>query len=304
MEMQGSLGEFSIAEVLQFLSLHDADGVLRVKKGKEEVNFGFKNGKITDAAHGGENFFFSINEYIIRRGLVSEDELENYKKKADELNISIVELLLQEKIITEEGLKSIISFKIQEIMDELLTWDQGKYSFIAGKKLYEKSEITVELEPNALVMEGMRRIDEWEEIKKVIPDEKITLVRREKPLISISLDDEEKLLLEKFEDGLSVEKLIKKTGLGKFQTFNSVYKLMEIGLLEEKEGEEEEEKKKEKIRRRIKRHKIPYRKILKNAVLVTFILINLVFFFKYRVKRLKNPLMSIKNAVQGLTKYK
>ena len=70
-----------------------------------------------------------------------------------------------------------------------MTWNSGRYSFEAGKKLYQHSAFSVEIEPNNLVMEGMRRIDEWPLIEQALPDEDITLRK--------NAEEETKLMLEK-----------------------------------------------------------------------------------------------------------
>jgi len=89
MEMEGSIQEFSVPEILQFLSLHEADGVLKLKTGKEEVDFGFKRGKITDALHKGEKLFHSISEYIQRTGLIDPNTFKKFNEKAKELDLTL-----------------------------------------------------------------------------------------------------------------------------------------------------------------------------------------------------------------------
>lgn len=300
MELEGSLEEFSVPEILQFLSLHDANGVLRMKSINESVGLSFKKGKITAAAHKGEDFFFSINEYILRIGRISEDELEEYQKEAKELNVSVIHLLLQEKKIENPELREIILFKIQEIVDEALTWDSGRYSFEAGESLYSSSIISVELDSNALVMEGMKRIDEWPQIRDVLPSDSVSLQSKEKPEIDIELGDNEKRILEQFIDGITVGELVKITGLGKFLTYSAVYKLIEIGLIsrveEEKRGDDYIDKE------LIQKYKVSYTTLFKRIVLIGFILFNLFFFFQFKLDGLKGFIRDVKNTVQRVDK--
>ncbi len=290
MEIEGSIEEFSVPEIMQFFSLHKADGVLRMKTEKEEVDFGFKKGKIAAAAHKGENLFYSINDYIFRAGKITEEELKDYNEKAKELDISVLQVLLQEGKVGGKELREIISFKIQEIVDEVLTWKMGRYSFHPGEALYASSSISVELEPNALVMEGMWRIDEWPQIKAVIPNDSVVLRKKDKPEITLELGDREKKLLEKFTDGLTVGELIRVSGLGKFQTYDAVYKLIEMGLIK-KAGEE--------LARKIM---VPYKSIFKGAILIGFILFNLFFFIRYKLDRLKDFSKDVKKVVQRVDK--
>ena len=293
MEIEGSIEEFSVPDILQFFSLHKADGVLRMKTKKEEADFGFKKGKIAAAAHKGEDFFYSINDYLFRAGKITERELKDYSKRASDSNVSVFQLLLQEGKIGGKELREIISFKIQEIIDEVLTWKEGRYSFHPGEALYASSSISVELDPNALVMEGMWRIDEWPQIKAVLPDDNVVLKKKDKPEIALELGDKENKVLEKFTDGVTIGELIRITGLGKFQTYNTVYRLIEIGLLR-KLGEELLIKK-VKIR-------IPFKTIFKESFLIGFILFNLFFFIRFKLDRLDNFFQDVKRIIQTLDK--
>ncbi|MEA1913248.1 MAG: DUF4388 domain-containing protein [candidate division WOR-3 bacterium] len=297
MEMEGSIREFSVPEILQFLSLHVADGVLRLEVGREKVSFGFKKGKITDASHRGEDLFSSISEYIQRTGLISEEEILKYRKKAKESGLSIPQILLKEDKFDEKDFQEIISFKIHEIVDEVLVWKEGKYSFEAGRSLYPNSTFSVELEPNALVMMGIRRIDEWPQIKEVLPDDNITLTSQKKPEIDVEIGEDERIILEKFTDHITVGELVRKSGLGKFRTYNSIYKLIEIGFLE-KTGKKNEEKELEMGERFIQLPRISIISILKKALLIGFILFNFFFFFHAKLKNLTPFFRSIKNMVQ------
>jgi hypothetical protein len=293
MEIEGSIEEFSVPEILQFFSLHKADGVLRMKSGKEEVDFGFKKGKIAAAAHKGEEFFYSINDYLFRAGKITEKELKDYNKRANELNVSVFQLLLQEGIVGGKELREIISFKIQEIIDEVLTWKEGRYSFHPGEALYTSSSITVELDPNSLVMEGMWRIDEWPQIRTVLPDDNVVLKKKDKPDIALELGDKEKKVLEKITDGITIGELIRITGLGKFQTYNAAYRLIEMGVL--RKGGEELLIKKVSLN-------IPFKAIIKEAFLIGFIIINLFFFIRFKLDRLGNFFQDVKKIVQTLDK--
>lgn len=279
MEMQGSIQEFSVPEILQFLSLHEADGVLRLRAGREVVHFGMKNGKITDATYRGKETFYSIDEYIQRTGMISSEKLEEYRKKAKELDISTLDYLIQEGIFEEEEFERIISFKIQEIIDEVLTWDDGNYSFEAGKSLYKESGYSVRLDSNSLVMEGMRRIDEWPQIKSVIPDSNYSLSLKGEPHIDVEMGKDEETVLDKFEEGITVEELVKVSGLGKFQTYNSVYKLIELGVLEITEKSERKPEKK------VKAKKVNFRNVITRLILVVFILANVFFLFKFKIEK-------------------
>ncbi len=295
MEMEGSIQEFSVPEILQFLSLHEADGVLKLKSGREEVDFGFKKGKITDALHKGEKLFHSISEYIQRTGLIDPDTFKKFNERSKELGLNLMEIIEKGEVLSKKEVEKIIAFKIQETTCEVLTWNGGRYSFQAGKKLYEHSTFSVELEPNTLVMEGMRRIDEWPLIEKVLPDENITLRKLEKPEINVEIGEDEKIILEKVTDDISLNELVGISGIGKFRTYNSVYKLTEIGLMEKTKGKGKIKKPKKTF---VKKQRMSFPLDLKQISLYVFILINIIFLFKFRLNNVGDNIKDIKNLLK------
>ena len=292
MEMEGSIQEFSVPEILQFLSLHEADGVLKLKSKKEEVDFGFKRGKITDALHKGEKLFHSISEYVQRTGLIDPGTFKKYTDKAKELGLTLMEIIEKGEVLSKREIEKIIAFKIQETTCEVLTWNEGKYSFEAGKKLYQHSAFSVEIEPNTLVMEGMRRIDEWPLIEQALPDENVVLSKLDQPEIDIEIGEDEKIILEKITEDITLKDLVGISGIGKFRTYNSVYKLTEIGLIGKTQGET---KIKTRQKSYVKSTSVSLPFDLKRVFLYVFILIHVVFFFKFKISRMDDNLTNIIN---------
>jgi hypothetical protein len=295
MEMEGSIQEFSVPEILQFLSLHEADGVLKLKSGREEVDFGFKMGKITDALHKGEKLFHSISEYIQRTGLITPKAFKKFNERAKELDLNLMEVVEKSEVLSKKEIEKIIAFKIQETTCEVLTWNVGKYSFEAGKKLYQHSPFSIELEPNTLVMEGIRRIDEWPLIEKALPDGNVILRKLEEPEIDVEIGKDEKIILEKITDDITLNELVGISGIGKFRTYNSVYKLTEIGLIEKIKGKSKSKKYKKSF---VKKQRMTFPLDLKQILLYGFILIHIIFLFKFRLNHVRNNIRDIKNLLK------
>lgn len=293
--MEGSIEEFSVPEILQFLSLHEADGVLKLKSGREEIDFGFKRGKITDALHKGEKLFHSISEYIQRTGLIDPNTFKKLNERAKELKLNLMQIVEKGEALSQKEIEKIIAFKIQETTCEILTWNAGKYSFEAGKKLYQHSTFSVELEPNTLVMEGIRRIDEWPLIEKALPDENIILRKLEKPEIDVEIGEDEEIILEKITRDITLHELVEISGIGKFRTYNSAYKLIEIGLIEKTKGKGKIKKRKKSF---AKKRSMSSPLDLKQILLYGFILLNIIFLFKFRINHLGDNIRDIKNLLR------
>lgn len=281
MALKGKIEEFAVPEVFQFVALHEGDGVLTFKNKNEEISFGFINGKVSGALYGKQDIFKPLEEYIVNSGKITSEELKRFKSMIKEENRQIDEVLLEENIITQDEIKSIIKFKIQEIVDEVLTWKEGIYSFHPGQQIYKERKIEIAIEPNALLMEGARRIDEWSRIKEILSDPEVKIFITEKKKAEVEIGYEEEVILNIHSDGMKLKDYIEKSGLGKFRTYNAIFNLIELGLLtkEEKVQEIEEEIQKRKI-------KINYKKVLnflEIIIFIMFILFLTYFLFKFKL---------------------
>ncbi len=282
MALKGKIEEFPVPEVFQFVALHEGDGVLTFKNKNEEISFGFLNGKVSGALYGKQDMFKPLEEFIVNSGKMTSEELKRYKSMTKSENRPIYEVLLEENIITMDEIKSIIKFKIQEILDEVLTWKEGTYSFQPNQQIYKEGKIEVAIEPNALLMEGARRIDEWPRIKEVLNDPDIKLFSTDKKKIDVEIGKEEEVILNIHSDGMRVKDYIEKSGLGKFRTYNALFNLIELGLLTKEEKPEKFEE--EEIERR--KIKIDYKKIgnfVEVTIFVIFIIFLTYFLFKFKL---------------------
>ena len=70
--------------------------------------------------------------------------------------------------ITRDQLEQYIRIQIEEAVYYLFTWSQGSFYFEAEQRP-EEGAMRVSINPENLLLEGARRIDEWSLIEKKIP---------------------------------------------------------------------------------------------------------------------------------------
>ncbi len=291
MALEGDLKEFEAAEVLQFLNLHQATGILTLTSRGDKAQVSFELGMVIGAIIGKKGTELPLEEYILRSGKSDKTTLDAMKSQAEKLGIPIDELFMREGLLTRQEIEEIIHFKVQEIIDEVLLWKEGKYQFIPHKALYSKSRIKISIDPNRLLMEGMRRIDEWPRIQSRLPDSTITFEKKAKAEIPLKMGKDERIILEIIDENITLKGLIEKSGLGKYRTYQAVYNLLELGAIVKK-GEKKVIEKKEK------RRKIRFpANVLSIILLIIFIGINLYFvphFKKIPMKEMKKNITEMK----------
>lgn len=234
MALAGNLRDFGVAEILQLIMTQEKTGVLTLKSDARVANIGFENGKLVEATYGDASRDRVLKDYFIKSGRISAEELREIERHQAETGSHFEEVLLKFGFVSEKELKELVVFRIQEVLDVLLTWNEGDYRFDTDAVIYPKGVVQVLINPQALIMEGMRRIDEWPRIEKILPDPNIILGKKPKPILSVDFGTEEKRVL-KFVDGTrTLEQLQEVTGIGRFRTYQACFNLLEVGAIEKK----------------------------------------------------------------------
>jgi len=86
--------------------------------------------------------------------------------------------------------------------------------------------------PQFLILEGMRRIDEWPKIKESIADSKLVFSKKKRRSLTIEMAEQEKTVLALINGTICVEDIVSLSGLGKFRTYHALYNLLEGGVIE------------------------------------------------------------------------
>ena len=232
MAFEGNIADFGVADVLQLINSQGKTGVLTFNKKKEIISIGFENGMICSASHNKRGVLKPIGDYLVLTGKITKADLKKCDSIAKRKGVPLVDTLVENGVLSKENLEKMIEFKIQEIVDELFTWKKGEYKFLLGEKLYSKSKYSVLVNPQFLILEGMRRIDEWPKIREAIPDSKLVFRKKKRPSLSLETGEQEKVVIALINGRQCVADIVEASGLGKFRTYHAIYNLLEGGAIE------------------------------------------------------------------------
>src|SRR6476646_131349 len=225
MAIKGSLKEASLPDVLQLLAMGKKTGCLAVT---HRNNFGyiyFAKGQICYASI--VNRRDRIGDILVKAGSVTQAQLEAaISAQALHRDKRIGELLVAQGAITKEALHAQIRLQIEEAVYFLFTWMQGTFNFEADVRP-EEQDFQVSINPESLLLEGARRVDEWTLIEKKIPSfDLIFLVDRDRLAISdAKLTEMQERLLSLLDGSRDVNGVIEDSGLGEFEVGKALYGL-------------------------------------------------------------------------------
>ncbi len=167
MAIKGSLREASLADVVQLLFLGRRTGCLAVAGDRNFGSIWFDDGWIVFA--GLVSRQDRLGERLVSAGRLNRSQLEQAIAAQQAVpGRKLGAVLRQLDLLTSTELDAEITRQVEETIFTLFTWTAGTFSFEADV-LPDDPEVTVRLNPEGLLLEGARRVDEWSVIAKKIP---------------------------------------------------------------------------------------------------------------------------------------
>ncbi len=171
MAIEGPLRELGIHDVFQLLDLSRKTGALRVTSElrHNQGTIYFEDGVIIFAEIRSNPH--PLGGLLLRTGKITEADLERARdmqqRQGDKRRLG--EILVALGAITQREVERQVRFQIEEVVFEVMSWNEGYFSFSEGPITDVPNEIAVRIPVEALLMEGARRIDEWSRIEGRIP---------------------------------------------------------------------------------------------------------------------------------------
>src|SRR5687767_7408049 len=231
MAIKGSLREASLPDVLQLLSMGKKTGCLAVT---HRNNFGyiyFDKGKISYASI--VNRRDRLGDLLTKAGSITQEQLQNaIEAQAKHRDKRIGDLLVDLGFISRDKLHDHVRVQIEEAVYLLFTWNEGTFNFEADVHP-ERQDLLVSINPESLLLEGARRVDEWSLIEKKIPtfDAVFDADWRKLAATDLPLTNEQQTVLQHVDGRRDVTQLIEAAGLVEFDVGKALYGLLTAGLI-------------------------------------------------------------------------
>ncbi|HEY8197882.1 MAG TPA: DUF4388 domain-containing protein, partial [Gemmatimonadales bacterium] len=225
MAIKGSLKEASLPDVIQLLFLGRRTGCLALA---DRHNFGtiyLDEGQITYATI--VNRRDRLGDLLIRKGRITAEQLERaIAAQEDDREHKLGEILVGLGTLTRAELEDYIRIQIEEAVYYLFTWTSGTFNFEAGLRP-ESEDFLVRISPEALLLEGARRVDEWSLIEKKVPSFDLIFSVDQDHIgqSAPTLSPEQQRLLPLIDGTRDVQQIIDQSGLVEFDVGKALYGL-------------------------------------------------------------------------------
>jgi tetratricopeptide (TPR) repeat protein len=233
MAIEGALQDVSLADICQLLGMGNKTGCLSIT---DRSNFGyiyFEKGRVIYASV--LNRRDRLGELLVRNHIITRKDLSAATDiQADNRGRRLGEILVDNGALKEEDLHRYVQKQIEEAVYHLFAWNQGSFHFDTDQMPDEEGLYLVSIPPEALLMEGARRVDEWSQVEKKIPSFDIVFQIDKNPDESdeeVELTTHQKKVLP-FIDGVrTVSEIMDEAGLVEFDTGKALYGLIQAGFV-------------------------------------------------------------------------
>ncbi|NPV59544.1 MAG: DUF4388 domain-containing protein [Actinobacteria bacterium] len=242
MALKGSLKDFSIPDLFQLLNFGKKNGTLNLTRGQARGYICFRNGEVFFATTNWKRQ--SLGLKLLNAGIITKAQLEEalQLQKTSARGQRLGQLLIRLGYITKEQLEVFVEEQIQDAVFEMLRWTDGEFDFQPGV-VFPEEDIGLSISTEELIMEGSRRLDEWNRIEKKIPNLNVVFKMTSmqgREAAQISLTPEEWMVLTHIDGEKTVRQIVELTGMSTLHTCKILYGLIGSGLLENVTPEEEE----------------------------------------------------------------
>ncbi|HKO02124.1 MAG TPA: DUF4388 domain-containing protein, partial [Thermoanaerobaculia bacterium] len=268
MALEGTLKDFSLADIFQLIGLQRKTGVLTLRGKDDTVTVTFLDGKVVAADSLNRRLETRLGSVLIKSGLLTQEQLNRALEIQKETLQRLGFILTHYGIISADALKQAIQLQILQIVYRLFRWKDGDYHFSQETTIEYDRDNVVPITAESILMEGARMMDEWPIIEKRIrshdmvfrkklTDQEIVVVgaddadeidfapdattarKRKNALVSdkIRISEEEKAIYDMVDGTQTVGDIIEISRFSEFDTNKALYELLTRDLIEEVRGQ-------------------------------------------------------------------
>lgn len=226
--LRGRVPELALGDVLQLLQT--SDGVLYVddERGRQiEICLG--GGRVDLVMARGTSPEFLLGRYLLTENLLDPADLEAHLARASKGRGRLGEQLVRLGYISREDLRAALARQSSELVYEALRWSKARFAFVRFAQRPEANQAHLQLPVTSMLMEGLRRCDEWRLIEEQVRsfDLKPTIdPRAMRDVDRDSMRADERTVLDAIDGKRTIREIVEHTKLGSFDVCKVLYQFM------------------------------------------------------------------------------
>jgi hypothetical protein len=233
MALKGNLRDFSTTQLLNLINLARKTGVLTIEAQGTSAKLFFREGKLIHASLGDRDGHLA--RMLLKAGKLSTEQsraIQTHSEVDSDKELGL--LLINAGYVTQNDIVQSVKVHILDVVYTLFTWVEGLFYF-EPNLLPSEDKITVPINLENVIMEGSRRLKEWERLQDELPDLNRALRFTDRPdtkLRGINLSVEEWRVISFINPRNTIKQIAQSNNMDDFQIRKIVYGMLQAGLVE------------------------------------------------------------------------
>ena len=233
MALKGNLRDFSTTQLLNLINLARKTGTLTITSKGSAAQICFKVGKLIFAALGGHDGHLA--DMLHKTGKLTEEQARTIREhSANQTDRALGQMLINAGHVTQNDVLQAVRVHMLDIVYRMFGWAEGDFRFEPTLALAQ-DRITVPVDLENVIMEGSRRLKEFERLQDELPNLDLALRFTDRPdtrLRNISLSVEEWRVVSFINPRNSIRQIAQFNNMSDFQIRKIVYGMLQAGLVE------------------------------------------------------------------------
>jgi hypothetical protein len=233
MALEGTFTDFHIADIVQLIGLQRKSGTLILEGEEDTLAITFQEGAVTWAHSTRVPWEQRMLQVLEARGLVTAVQIQEALNAQKEGKKKLSAILAEKGVLQKKDWDTVLAREVEEAVFRPFRWTAGRYRFAPETSAEPPEGRIGPLGAENVLMEGIRRVDEWPMILGKLPSRAMVL---KVGFLAARMDPKQvepsavKIL--EFVDGKrTVQELLDASGLGEFEGMRSLASLVTAGAV-------------------------------------------------------------------------
>jgi hypothetical protein len=235
MALVGNIRDFGLSDFLYLVDRGYKTGCLHLDRPDDSASLYFDKGKLITATRNNDRA--TVVELLLHKGKLNEQQgrqilLAHQNNGNGPLSMTLIET----NMISRDDLQKVLQQHIEESVYGLFGWHEGDFRFEQNQRPENTAPIMpVPLPVEHLIMEGVRRIDEWGRIRDRIPNTDMIVKFIDQPgdkAKGINLAADEWRVFARINGKDTLAEIAQKTHMSEFDVCRIVYGFLTAGLVD------------------------------------------------------------------------
>ena len=233
MALKGNLRDFTITQLLNLVNLAKKTGTLVIDGSNQTARITFREGKLAYAEISNEDN--GLGAILHKAKIITAAQYNTINLRAARMSDKELGLLLVNSgYVSQQDIILSMQNHFIEIIQRLFSWVEGVFQFNAEERLAQ-DRIPIRMDLENIIIEGSRRLREWEHLQDELPNLDLALKFTDRPgvnLKNINMSVEEWRVVSYINPKNTIRQIGKASKMSDMEVRRIVYGLLQAGIVQ------------------------------------------------------------------------